>query len=420
MIDKKRIEEQMITNLVNSNTIPADEAQLNLDVIHNSILDSLCSIVPLESPRQIISALRLDYDSENKSVNEDNNDVYDSCMFHTYGASALNDLGYATNHIRAHIGTQMVFPLFYAILPGTIKTSDNKIIDDGMGKLVLADNNSEVGTVDYNKGIIKFKAAQDASTVIEFDCDNYDLLTGRHSVKFKKETVEIFADLYQLDFDVAVSVLESQRTGLDSIIENISPQVLSQQIDQNIINKYFGYANLNVVGEWDASVNWENKSQMPINLQLADFGAYLNFMSSSFTRKNGVFPNVIICDPIGYNYIINSKNFIAISQYDKENDKSFLGLPNIMGYFNNQKIILANTYSKDNKANVILTYKGASEAQSAGVYAPFIPVTLRNIKQAGMESVSALYNTYNVYSVGGFAMVNPELVEGIKIKNSSI
>ena len=63
---KKKVQES-ITNLSNMGVIPADEVQLNLDVIYNSVLEHICSIVPMESPRQIISCLKLIFGSKNKS-----------------------------------------------------------------------------------------------------------------------------------------------------------------------------------------------------------------------------------------------------------------------------------------------------------------------------------------------------------------
>ena len=51
---KQRIEEK-ITNLNTLGILPADEVQLNIDVIYNSILNNICSVVPINSPRQVVS-----------------------------------------------------------------------------------------------------------------------------------------------------------------------------------------------------------------------------------------------------------------------------------------------------------------------------------------------------------------------------
>ena len=64
---KHRIQES-ITNLQNMGIIPADEAQLNVDVIYNSILDEVCSVVPIDSPNAIVSYLKLVYGSQDKAL----------------------------------------------------------------------------------------------------------------------------------------------------------------------------------------------------------------------------------------------------------------------------------------------------------------------------------------------------------------
>lgn len=62
MSRKTKLQEKIkegITNLSTSGRIPADEVQLNLDVAYDSCLDEICAIIPMESPRQVISYLKL-------------------------------------------------------------------------------------------------------------------------------------------------------------------------------------------------------------------------------------------------------------------------------------------------------------------------------------------------------------------------
>lgn len=45
-------------------------------------------------------------------------------------------------------------------------------------------------------------------------------------------------------------------------------------------------------------------------------------------------------------------------------------------------------------------------------FVPYIPVTFRTVD--GMEG-NSMITTTNVYSIDGFSMINPDLVEGIVI-----
>ena len=66
--DKAKIKEHF-TNISDLGQLPASEVQLVTDVVYNSILEEICSVVPMESPRQIISGLRLKFGSKDKKHN---------------------------------------------------------------------------------------------------------------------------------------------------------------------------------------------------------------------------------------------------------------------------------------------------------------------------------------------------------------
>lgn len=401
---KTRIKES-ITNLSNLGVIPADEAQLNIDVLYNSVLDEVCSVVPMNSPRQIISCLKLIYDSKNKSMTEDK-DVFKMALMNGITVP-VDDNGYPTDKVKCSIipDSDGVFMAHYQkIIPNSV-IIDKNIVDDGFGKLI--DNTgTEKGTIDYDTGCFKVTGLTDKS-VVEYKFDIYNLMTNENKIKFVKQFIEVFAELYQLDSDVAISTMDMKSLNLAENIKNIFPQVLTQQIDQHILHQYFKVATLHNVGSWSSDVDWDSKTRVPVQLLYSDLGAFIGAKSADFAKKNGVVPNIILVNPIGYGILSASDKFIPINDEEDKNS----GTPKLVGYYNNAKVILTNVI--DNTLDdVVLTYKGSSEAQTAGVFAPYVPVTLRNV--VGMEG-SGMTITNNVYSMNGFAMVNPELVEGIKI-----
>lgn len=414
MNSRKMLVQERITNTSNLGLIPADELQLNIDVVYNSILDQICSVVPIDSPRQVISALKLVYGSPKKSVfNNLNQDVVGKDFISSVGSAPLDEYGYPTNEVKFNILTStedyIVCP-YQMIIPGTVKIGD-AITDDGLGSL------SDGGSVDYIKGLIKTTA----TGLVQYKFDNYDIENGRNFVQFQKIFVETFADMYQLDLDSAVVLDKFKGVNLKENIENILPQALSQQIDSNILDKYFRLAfSRKNIPEFDAKVDWSVNRTVPISLLYEDLGTYVKQHSAIFAEKTGVVPNIILCDPTAFSVLSNSMDIsyseiLKIYSEDKNNDTKYAGMPCFVGYLGNSKVFLVNR----NKYNattgeVVLTYKGDSDAQTAGVYTPFIPVTLRTAK--GAEG-NGMITTHNIYSISGFNFVNPELVYGLKIKN---
>lgn len=406
---KTRIKES-ITNLSNLGVIPADEAQLNIDVLYNSVLDKVCSIVPMESPRQIISCLKLIYDSKNKSMTEDK-DVFKMALMNGVTVP-LDDNGYPTNKVKCSIipDTEGVFLAHYQkIIPGSVSINNGAIIDNGFNKLINADN-AVKGTIDYEHGVFNITGLDDKS-VVEYEFDIYNLMTNENKIKFVKHFIEVFAELYQLDANVAISLMDMKSLDIQKNIETILPQILTQQIDQYILHKYFELATrpAHNVGSWSSDVDWDSKTRVPVHLLYSDLGAYISVKSAEYAKKNGVVPNVILVNPLGYGILSTSEKFQPVVIAGEEDE--ITGTPKTVGYYNNARVILTNVID-DNLVDVVLTYKGPSEAQTAGVFAPYIPVTLRSVK--GIEG-GGMTITNNIYSMNGFAMVNPDLVEGIKI-----
>ena len=401
---KTRIKES-ITNLFNLGVIPADEAQLSIDVLYNSVLDEVCSVVPMESPRQIISCLKLIYDSQGKSMVEDK-DVFKKALMNGVTVP-IDDNGYPTDKVKCSIipdANGLFMAHYKSIIPGSV-IINGKITDDGQGKLV-DDTGNVKGKVYYDIGCFIINGLDDKS-VVEYKFDIYNLMTNENNIKFVKQYVEVFAELYQLDSNVAVSTMDMKNLNLAENIKNILPQVLTQQIDQHILHQYFKVATLHNVGSWSSDVDWDSKTRVPVQLLYSDLGAFIGTKSADFAKKNGVVPNVILVNPVGYGILSASDKFIPINNKEDKN----AGTPKLVGYYNNAKVILTNV--TDNALDdIVLTYKGSSEAQTAGVFAPYVPVTLRDV--TGMEG-GGMTITNNIYSMCGFAMVNPELVEGIKI-----
>lgn len=406
---KKRIQES-ITNLVNLGVIPADEAQLNTDVIYDSILDEVCSIVPMESPQQVISCLKFIYDSEGKSIvntGDVEKDAFKLMLMNGVGAVPLNDKGYPTNNVHCTI-SGLVNNIFIApyqkIIPGTvvIETKDGDRFTDTENKGIISGGK---GNIYYDYGKFEFNDASLEGATLSYKFDIYNLLTNRNFAKFVKKFVEIFADIYQLDIDTAVSMYDMKGLNLKSNIENILPQVLAAQIDQYILSRYFEQAKNNVVGNWSSVADWDSISRVPVSLLYSDLGAFISVKCGEYTKRHGVVPNVILCSPLGYGILSVSEKFRAIDSSEKD----YAGTPKVVGYYNNCKVILTNCVDS---VGIVITYRGESDAQATGVFAPYIPVTLRTVD--GAEG-GGMITTTNAYSIAGFAMINPELIEGIVI-----
>lgn len=421
MVKTKTKIKESYTNLVNLGQLPADEVLLNTDVFYNSILDQICSVVQMDSPRQVVSCLKLIHDSEQKSINKnaDNKDAYYTKLMSEIGAMPLDDNGYVTNLVRFQANNNKFIGNFKNILPGTVKIG-NELVDDGQGSIVNK-NKEQVGTVDYEKAVFNVTLIETPS-IVEYKFDIYNLETSRIFAKFIKTFVEVFAEMFQLDVDSAVVLDNFKGLNLKDNIDNILPQVLSQQIDQHVLSKYFEQIDNNLVDvvEWDA-----NSIDMPYNQGYSatdfykDFGTKISLQMTNFARKNGVIPNIILCDPISYPILSISHKFIP--SIDKEETKN-ISTPKLVGIFDNAKVFLVQNILKQEdetklQGRVVLTFKGDSDAATAAVFGSFIPVTLRTVD--GAEG-NGMIVTKNAYSIGGFNIINPELINGVKIVNLKI
>lgn len=401
-VNRKKIKES-ITNIRNFGVIPAEEAQLSLDVLYESILDKICSVVPMESPRQVISCLKLVYGSENKSLVEtsDDNikDAYKLMLMNGVGAMPFNDDGYASDIVRCNIildsNDTFVSP-YGSIVGGTISINDDEIVDKGDG--ILYKSGAQVGTVDYELGIIKINEIKlKDSSVLNYKTDLINLMSNRNFAQFQKSFIEIFADIYQLDIDSALVLNDFKGLNLKDNINNIMPQVLAQQIDQYILDRYFKQAEQNLI--------------KAILSDTQNLNQVISKSTGDFVKRTGVMPNILICDPESYGVLSADLKFIPVNMIDKDSANNYAGTPRLVGYYNNFTVFLV-TQHPISDVNIVLTYKGTSDAQSAGVYAPYIPVTLRTVN--GMES-QGMITTTNAYSIAGFAMINPDLVMGIQL-----
>lgn len=433
---KKRVSEG-ITNLANMGLIPADEVQLNLDVLYDSILSDICSVIPMDSPRQIISAFCLVYGDSNKArlpyYDADGDDYTDTTietmktkdaqgyeLLSAAGVLPIGDATYPSSVVRCEYipnesGT-FVAP-YHAIIPGTIKFEGTSIIDDRDGNIIDSETNSTLGTVDYRLGVITFNGGTTPSNLIlSYNFDIYDLENKRNTAKFEKRSFEVFADIYSLDIDAALPLFGIKALNLKETIENIVPQVLTHQIDQFVLDRYFDWAKQNIVGTWSNELASDISGVANTPAVYGEFDRYISTKTGEFARRCGVAPNIMLCTPYGFGVISASYKFIPAGDIkltigNKEKDYNNVGtLPCLMGYFNNYAVYMCSTVGGPGDVNIVLTYKGESDAQSAGAYSPYIPVALRTAD--GMEG-GGMIRTYNAYSIGGFTMINPKLVAGV-------
>lgn len=415
---KARVEES-ITNLSNMGVIPADEVQLNLDVVYNSIIDEVCSFVPVDSPNAIVSYLKLIYDSQAKSLVSTGNveaDAYKLTLMGGTGAVPYDiDGGYPTSNVECTVLTNsdgVFVASFKNIIPGTININNNNTnyVDDGNGNIVSkSDSNVSLGTVDYEKAVFTLNTeVSDANLTYRFDI--FNLVTSRNFVKYVKQFAQVYCDLYKLDVDAAISLYQFKGLNLKDNIEKITPQVLTQQIDQSVLSRYFDVADTNVLGSWDSTIDWSKDRTKSVATFYNDLGTYIDFCSINYVNKTGVVPNILICDPKGYSILSSNRKFVS-AVFKDEFDYKTAGTPKVVGYYNNFKVILVNTTGSE--SNIVMTYKGDSDSQSAGVFCSYIPVKLRS-NISGMEGNSTIVTT-NAFSMAGLVVTNPDLIAGIKI-----
>lgn len=414
---KDRIQER-ITTLSTIGQIPADEVQLNLDVAYNSILDEILSVVPMESPRQIISSLVLRYGSEGKEINDDRKDVVDSILMSAVGSFPLDEYGYPTNTVNFESNSKEFFGKYQNVFPGTVNIN-NKIFDDSLGNLIdSTKDNAIVGTVDYVSAKFELNDVSETTFNVKYQFGINEIPVNDNAVYFQKKFLEIFAEMYKLDLDTALVLNDVKSIKIKDNIKNILPDVLAHQIDSQILSRYFKQLDLNSTHKvsWDASVDWTYAEGKPtITRKYRDLGSLVALEMAQFTKRTGVYPNVIICDSMSFGILSASNRFKPV---DKTEDVDYSGVPRKVGYFNGvAKVFVTNVMnSVENQGRIVLTYKGPSEAQAAAVYTPFIPVTLRTVQ--GAENNMVITN--NAYSMAGFAITNSDLISGIYVNNINL
>lgn len=414
--DKNNVRiKESVTNLKNLNIIPADEVQLNLDVVYNSVLDEICSVVPMNSPKQIISYLSLCYGSKDKSVSDsiqNNKDVVDTYLMNGVGAMPLDDYGYTTNNVQFYPNALEFIGQYKNIIPGSIKIAD--LTDDGNGNLTDTANSIK-GTVNYNTAVFKLNDSQYSDKLVSYKFNIYDIDTSRNFVYWEKKNTVVFADQFQLDMDSAVVLNGFKSLDLKSKTEKLLPEVLAQQIDSFMIQKIFDQLNLSSTKTYVHNISETSLSALKShNIAIKDISTFITRDMSSFAKHTGVFPNVMLCDPYSYAIISLSDNFVPLTSEEITEISKVSCMPKKVGYFNSATVFLVNYNRNDeNNATIILTYKGPSDAQAACVVTPYIPVSLVN--KTGMEG-SGMIDTYNAYSLDGFSITNPQLIEGIKIQ----
>lgn len=431
--NNKHIKESVITNLKTLGQLPADEAQLNIDVLYNSILDEVVAIVPMESPRQVVFYLALKYGmpkkSTNQNIKQENKDVVNTTMINSVGASPLDENGYITNKVVFETKDSEFIGAYKNIIPSTVEITDTTgkviIVDDGEGSLVKAeDGETSAGTVDYNKALFNCTVSEvSQGIVVNYEYDIYNVDTSRNLVYFQKVSKEVFADQYQLDVDVAFPLYGMKSLDIEANINKLLPEVLAQQIDQNILSRYFDQLELSTTHKvtWDAGVDWnyeQSATTVSATELLKDFGTLVNVEIGAFAKRTGVVPNVIICDPMAYGVLKNHRNFRSLENV--EDVDMFSGMPKKVGIFDGfANVFVTKTSNSDvTKGQVILTYRGPKDSRlAAGVYTPFIPVTVRT--EDGVEN-AGMIRTTNVYSLGGFTITNPDLISGIEFDNLTV
>lgn len=422
--DKVKIQE-MITNAKTFGPIPADEVQLNVDVIYNSIIDKVCSVVPIDSPNQIVSTLRLKYGSKEKDIDNNNKDIVDRTLMNTVGAMPLDEYGYPTNNVEFEAtpilknGSAIIIGSYKNIIPGSLSISNGKYVDDGNTNIVDGSGN-QVGFVNYRKAFISFESDSNLAINVKYKFDMVNLMTNRNFAYFEKSFNQMFAEQYQLDVDSALVLNDFKGLSLKDNIDKILPQVLAQQIDGNILNKYLELIDTNIIPTvyWSAKgISFDETTANSATKHYMDLGTMVSLERGKFAKRTGVLPNVIICDPVAFGVLSVNRHFKAV-----EDEDATSGLPKYVGTFNDADVIVVqHTTANDGEAeegslsgSIILTYKGPSDAQASGVVAPFIPVTLRTAQ--GAEG-GGMIVTNNIYSMIGFTFTNPELISGIKVKN---
>lgn len=414
-----------ITNLANLGVIPSDELQLNLDVIHESIASEYASVVEMESPNQIVSYFDISYGSPNKAQQTVKNgdevskrDAFQFAMMNGVGGVPLDTNGYQTDNVQCDIilnGENKFVAYFNNVLPGTVKINtkgNSATYADSMcdGNIININDGEVVGTVNYTTGLFSFNDATVDGATLSYKYDILNLENTRNKIQLHKKYVQVFANMHELDLDYATNLKDQKLLKFKDIVSNLTPQLLAQQIDHWNIVQLFKTASENIQKEWDSNIS------TVFNFQLAeDFGCVVSLVSAQYTQKHGVEPNIIICNPVSYGYLSSCRKFVPakfIKDITKDEVVKHFTLPRVVGEYNNATVILDNGL-EDYKADLVLSFKGESEAQATCIYTPYIPVQLLN-RENVMEGMGLL-SSLTAYSIGGFVITNPNMIEGIHI-----
>ena len=282
---------------------------------------------------------------------------------------------------------------FTPIVPGSIKLVDgeNEYTDNGEGSIVDA-KNTEVGTVEYETGIITSTTLETAvGTTIGYEYNNQITPVAVPKLKLKDTKLILNAKAYTLGYEystfAAFNLLRSQNVDLKDLLGEGAANELVAEIDALVYNDFANSGtqlsvtfNMNPTGFYDE------------RLYMQSFGLRLvQAQQLVFNKTRKIRPNVVILGTNGAYIARNLEGFVSQEQANP------IGI-HVIGTYKGMTLI-ENPF-QDEDLN-ILTYKAGefTGSYAVGDYMPVIQTQLlqyedfRNTSSLATMKAKKMLNT---------------------------
>ena len=282
---------------------------------------------------------------------------------------------------------------FTPIVPGTIKLVDgeNEYTDNGEGSIIDA-NNTEVGTVEYETGIITSTTLETAvGATIGYEYNNQITPVSVPKLKLKDTKLILNAKAYTLGYEystfAAFNLLRSQNVDLKDLLGEGAANELVAEIDALVYNDFANSGtNLSVTFNMNPTGFYDER------LYMQSFGLRLvQAQQLVFNKTRKIRPNVVILGTNGAYIARNLEGFVSQEQANP------IGI-HVIGTYKGMTLI-ENPF-QDEDLN-ILTYKAGefTGSYAVGDYMPVIQTQLlqyedfRNTSSLATMKAKKMLNT---------------------------
>lgn len=341
-------------------------------VMPTLVAEDVVSVQPLKQKAGVVYYMKNVYDSNRGGIKQGDN----ISNFVQVGPDA-DKIPEAFNYSAETIeGEQVVmdaenkaFTLAWLpVVPGSIsfKDASHQYKDNGAGK-ILNETNAEVGTVEYNTGVVKMTAA---TTITDSEVNySQDLFTAPVNVPAVKTViadVTITARPRKLktgfSMDAAYDLSATQNIDLQTILQATATDEIRSEIDGEILND---------LGNSGTTMSVSFNLPVPFGINKHDH--YESFYQVLVAGANKVYqktrrvtPNIVIVGELAANVIETMDKFVAAPSLNTAG-------PHIMGTLNKRFLVVKSPYYPANKFTLV--YRGDVTLDTGFVYAPYMPIT---------------------------------------------